>query len=176
MGLHADLGTLRSRRGADWRRQARDELRGQFIRFRELIGQLPTHLDSHHNIHRDPELFPLFMELARDYNLPLRDHSSVRNCSSFYGQREGETRLDQISPGALERIIHSAIGPGITELNCHPGYIDPDFLSAYSGERETELLSLCHPRVRAALQEQTIELISYQELKQSRPYVCAVAR
>jgi len=175
VGLHADLGPLRRRHGADWRREARDELRGQFIRFRELMGQLPTHLDSHHNAHRDPELLPLFVELARDYNLPLRKHSVVRNYSSFYGQRGGQAHLEQISSENLERIFQTAIGPGVTELSCHPGYIDPDFFSAYSSEREAELLALCHPGVRAALQEQAIELISYQELgkTQSSPYAFA---
>src|SRR5262245_56880632 len=98
VGLHADLGPTPIRTAEDWRREARDELRGQFIRFRELMGHLPTHLDSHHNVHRHPELLPLFQELARDYDLPLREHSSVRHYSNFYGQWGGETHPEQISP------------------------------------------------------------------------------
>lgn len=178
VGLHADLGPLRRRHGVDWRREARDELRGQFIRFRELMGHLPTHLDSRHNVHRDPELLPLFVELARDYDLPLREHSSVRYCSSFFGQSAGQARLEQISPENLARILKTVIAPGVTELSCHPGYLDPDFFSAYSSEREVELLTLCHGHVRRAIDEQAIELISYQELvkTQSSPYACATGR
>src|SRR6266404_2960234 len=79
VGLHVDLGPLRNERVQDQRPRVRDELRGQFIRFRELMGHKPTHLDSHYNVHRDPALLLLFVELARDYNLPLRGHSPVRH-------------------------------------------------------------------------------------------------
>jgi len=178
VGLHADLGPLRRRHCANWRREARDELRGQFIRFRELMGQLPTHLDSHHNVHHDAELLPLFVELARDYDLPLRDYSSVRHYSGFHGQSGGQTQLERISPENLERVLQTAIVPGVTELRCHPGYIDPDFSSAYRNEREAELLALCHSRVRVTLHKQGINLISYQQLgrTQSSRYACGATQ
>jgi chitin disaccharide deacetylase len=32
----------------------RESLRWQFRRFEELVGRPPTHLDSHHNVHRGP--------------------------------------------------------------------------------------------------------------------------
>ena len=174
VGLHADLGPLRTRHCDNWRREVRDELRGQLIRFRELMGQLPTHLDSHFNVHRDPELLPLFMELARDYDIPLRDYSSVRSYSGFHGQSGGQTNLEQISPENLERILQAAVVPGVTELRCHPGYIDLEFVSAYRSEREAELLALCHPRVRATLNKQGIKLISFQQLRKTRStrYTC----
>jgi len=30
----------------------------QLARFRELTGTLPTHVDSHHDVHRDPRMLP----------------------------------------------------------------------------------------------------------------------
>jgi len=168
VGLHADLTSSRSRESADWLSEARDELGAQFTRFRQLTGYLPTHLDSHHNLHRDPDLLPLFLELASEHDLPLREHSGVCYYSKFYGQWGGQTHLEQISPNHLEHILRTEIGCGVTELSCHPGFVDPDFFSSYSTEREAELVSLCDPRVRHTLEEQNIELISYQELARSR--------
>jgi chitin disaccharide deacetylase len=173
VGLHVDLGNLRSLRPTESRRDLRDDLRAQFIRFGELMGEQPTHIDSHHNVHRDPQLLPLFMELARDYALPLREHSSVRYYAKFYGQWGGESHPEQISPENLERILEAEVSSGVTELSCHPGYLDPDFLSGYSAEREAELIALCHPRIRQVLQEQSIELMSYHELTKTRVRVYA---
>src|SRR5439155_24700045 len=113
VGLHVDLGPLPGKGGRESRRDWRDELRGQFNRFRELMGHMPTHLDSHHNVHRDPELLPLFVELSTDYSLPLREHSPVRYYSNFYGRWGGETHLEQISPEHLAHILETEIGPGL---------------------------------------------------------------
>jgi predicted glycoside hydrolase/deacetylase ChbG (UPF0249 family) len=164
VGLHADFEPMRKDQRANPEQRARAELRGQFDRFHELTGCLPTHLDSHHNVHREPELLPLFLELAREFDLPLREHSLVRYYSNFYGIWGGQTHLEQISPENLERILRNEIGVGVTELSCHPGYIDPDFVSGYSTEREAELVALCQPRVRQMVDAEGIELISYHEL------------
>src|SRR5206468_5793836 len=77
-----------TRRSSDL--QVRKALDEQFIRFEELIGQRPTHLDSHHNVHRDPRALPHFLALAEEHVLPLREHSPVRYFSKFYGQRSEE--------------------------------------------------------------------------------------
>jgi predicted glycoside hydrolase/deacetylase ChbG (UPF0249 family) len=53
---------------------------------------------------------------------------------------------------------------GVTELSCHPGYVDPDFSTGYNAEREAELRTLCDPRIRQTLAEQSIQLISYHNL------------
>jgi len=140
------------------------ELRSQFRRFQELMGRLPTHLDSHHNVHRDPRLLPRFLDLARRHGLPLREHSPARYFSEFYGQWDGETHLEQISVESLARMLNTEVQEGFTELSCHPGYIDPDFRSVYSIEREAELRTLCDPCVREVLAEQQIQLIGFRDL------------
>jgi chitin disaccharide deacetylase len=142
----------------------RAELGRQLERFRELLGRAPTHLDSHHNVHRRPGLRPLFVEAARCHALPLREHSPARYFSSFYGQWGGETHLEQVGPDTLQRILRSEIGDGVTELACHPGYVDPDFASVYSVEREAELRTLCDPTVRGLLGELGLRLIGFAEL------------
>ena len=144
------------------------ELRRQLERFRELLARGPDHLDSHHNVHRNPRLLPCFLRLAQEYGLPLREHSPVRYFSKFYGQWGGETHLEQISAGNLVRMFGTEIEDGITELSCHPGYVDPDYPTGYATEREAELRTLCAPRIRQALEEQSIELISYHDLDKVR--------
>ena len=96
------------------------ELSSQLARFEQLMERPPTHLDSHHNVHRNPALLPCFLEMAWEHGLPLREHSPVRYFSKFYGQSGRETHLEQISPESLTRMLQSEIEDGITELSCHP--------------------------------------------------------
>ena len=142
----------------------RGELHRQFCRFEELMGRPPTHLDSHHNVHRDARLLPHFLDLARQYGLPLREHSPVRYFSKFYGRWGGETHPEQISVDSLLHLVETNVREGFTELSCHPGYVDPDFQSDYSIEREIELRTLCDPIIRTALAEQHIQLVSFRDL------------
>ncbi len=168
VGLHA---VLTGEDGAptvdfDEREPCRAELRRQLRRFAQLTGGQPTHLDSHHNVHRDPRLLPRFLELAEEQRLPLRGHSPARYFSAFYGQWDGgEVHLEWIEPASLVRMLAVEIGPGVTELSCHPGYVASDFRSSYSSERETELRTLCDPAVRRAIEELGIELIDFGDLE-----------
>ena len=163
VGLHADVRKELSASDAVSRPGLRAALRGQFARFQELMGRPPTHLDAHHNTHRDPRALPHFLELAREHGLSLREHSPVRYFSKFYGRWNGETHLEQISEQNLARMLAAEIEEGITELSCHPGYVDPDYPSGYTVEREAELQALCAPRVRRVLLDESIQLINYRE-------------
>jgi predicted glycoside hydrolase/deacetylase ChbG (UPF0249 family) len=140
------------------------ELSLQLERFTDRVGCLPTHLDAHHNIHRLPQLRPLFVELARKHGLPLRENCPVRYFSSFYGQWDGQSHLEHIGTSSLLRMLATEVGVGFTELSCHPGYADAEFESCYSVERETELATLCDPRIRAGLDKLDIRLVGYRDL------------
>jgi predicted glycoside hydrolase/deacetylase ChbG (UPF0249 family) len=164
VGLHVDLERHRDAPAAASPGRLRAELREQFARFQALMGRAPTHLDSHHNVHRAPDALPHFLELARTYDLPLREHSPVRYFPSFYGRWGGESHLEQISVESLARILEREIGDGFTELSCHPGYVDPDYPSGYTVEREAELRTLCSRRIIQTLAEQLIQLVNYHEL------------
>jgi predicted glycoside hydrolase/deacetylase ChbG (UPF0249 family) len=144
------------------------ELRRQLSRFEELLGRRPTHLDSHHDVHRDPRLLPSFLRVARQHRLPLRGYSPARCFSQFYGQWDGVSHPEQVSVPSLVRMLCAQIPEGCTELICHPGHTDPDFRTSYSAEREAELRTLCDPHVRAALSEQQIQLIGFRDLGSPR--------
>jgi predicted glycoside hydrolase/deacetylase ChbG (UPF0249 family) len=166
VGIHVDLTNGRGEPSVDLGdpQACGAELDRQLARFQDLLGRPPTHVDSHRNVHRRPGLRPLFVDLARRHALPLREHSSARYLSGFYGQWHGETHLEQVSVEALSRMLRDEIGDGVTELACHPGYADPTLRSSYSAEREAELRTLCDPAVRALLEELGLGLISFREL------------
>jgi len=141
------------------------ELHAQFRRFRALTGCEPSHLDSHHNVHRDPRLLPCFLDFARQHGLPLRGYSAVRYFTRFYGQWDGVTHLEQISVESLLHTIETEIPDGFTELGCHPGYVDEAWESPYATEREVELATLCSPLVKCALARYGVRLVSFRDAR-----------
>lgn len=144
-------------------------LRKQFRRFEQLMGRRPTHIDSHHNVHRDPRALPHFLGLAQEYGMPLREHSRALYFSKFYGQWGGQTHLQQISVESLVRMLQTEMSDCVTELSCHPGYVEAEYVTGYGLEREAELHTLCDPRVRDALAKGGFQLISYHHLSDLLP-------
>lgn len=140
------------------------EIARQIELFHRLVGRPPTHLDAHHNIHREPQLTGLFLAAADALRVPLREHSAVRYLPDFYGQWDGQTHPEQISVERLLRMIDEDVGPGVTELGCHPGHVDPAFSSPYHRERELELATLCDPTVRDHLVQRGVELVGFADL------------
>ena len=108
----------------------RAELERQLDRFERLLGRAPTHVDSHHNVHLEQPLRDLFKEIARERDLPLRAYSPARYFADFYGQWDGETHLEQVSVETLSEMLDVEVGPGVTELGCHPGYTGDGFQSS----------------------------------------------
>lgn len=140
------------------------ELDRQFARFTKLVGSAPTHADSHHDVHYDARVLPHVLAWARRVGVPVRGHSGAHHFSKFYGQWGGETHLEQIGVDSLLSMLDTEVREGVTELNCHPGYVEPGFPSSYAAEREEELRTLCDDRVRQAVGEKRIALIGFREL------------
>jgi predicted glycoside hydrolase/deacetylase ChbG (UPF0249 family) len=175
LGLHVDLG--------EWARHDRTwtavyevvsldgdpgaveaEIQAQLDRFRGLTGREPTHLDSHQHVHRWAPLVDMFRRVAAELEIPLRnDLGGVRYCGDLYGHDEhGNPIPEAVTPDALVEIIHG-LGPGVTELACHPG-IGADTGSAYDREREQEVEVLCDPRVAEAVRAEGVALRSYADI------------
>lgn len=135
----------------------------QIEAFFRALGRLPTHLDSHQNVHRDNRLGWIFRAFARRYSLPLREHCPVRYFSNFYGQWDGEMHPEQIGIENLLGMLDRELGQEVLELSCHPGYVGPDFTSPYDREREIELATLSDPRLVAFLRERDVRLIDFRD-------------
>ena len=140
------------------------EVERQLARFVELTGHVPTHIDTHHNVHRDARVLPALVAVADRHTLPLRGHCGVRHIAKFYGQWDGETHLESVSPDALTHIVATEVEDGFNELCCHPGYVNGELASSYLVERRAELDTLCDPGVAALVREQEIDLTTFREV------------
>src|SRR4029077_9853769 len=92
---------------------------------------------------------------------PVRGHSGARHLGKFYGRWGGATHPELIGVEGLLRLLDAEVRDGVTELSCHPGYVDPGYRSSYLMERELELRTLCDPRVRQAIRDRGIRLMGF---------------
>ena len=172
IGLHFDhLGDDVGPRGFDTDDSAivRDALRRQLEQFHALLGRGPTHLDSHHHLHRQPHLIELFRATAAELNAPLRSGGQINYVGGFYAQWEWRvTELRYVSAEFLEELLRDQALPGEwTELSCHPGYVSPDFQSVYLTEREAELKTLVDPRVRQIVAQLGVRLCTFADFSRA---------
>jgi predicted glycoside hydrolase/deacetylase ChbG (UPF0249 family) len=177
VGLHVDLGEWTHAEGG-WhavyecaavdRATVATEVEAQLTLFRSLFGS-PTHLDSHQHVHRAEPLRSLLAETGRTLGIPVRELTpGVDYRGDFYGQTaEGTPLPGAIGVDSLLRLLPT-LGPGVTELGCHPAS-EPELASSYAAERTEELRVLCDPRVRAAIQAEGIELRTFAGLALGRP-------
>jgi chitin disaccharide deacetylase len=178
VGLHLDYGEW-AFRNQEWIQlyknvdvsdveQVRSEALRQLDHFRDLIGNDPTHLDSHQHAHLSEPIRSAAVEIARSLRVPLRHCSpEVDYCGSFYGQSEqGDSYHEAIQAEALVELF-GALRSGTTELACHPGYAD-DLCTMYRDERALEICSLCSQAVRSALSDFGIQLKSFREVNVMR--------
>lgn len=157
LGLHLELDGIEAER-------VPAELERQHTRFLALVGTAPTHVDSHHDVHRNLRILPHVLAWARRADLLVRGYSRVRHFPEFYGEWGGETHLEQIGVEGLLRLLDVGVREGVTELTCHPGYVDAQLPSSYTAEREVELRTLCDDRVRRAIVQREIRLIGFRDL------------
>jgi len=155
VGLHLEL-TDPARAAA--------EVEDQLGRFLALVGTVPTHLDSHHDVHLDPEVLPHVVAQAERTGVPLRGRCGIRRISKFYGRWDDETHPEQISVESLLRLVDAGAGEYVNELICHPGYVEPGVASTYAAERAVEVGTLCDDRVREGLLARGIRLIGFRDL------------
>lgn len=171
LGLHVDFGEWAFRAGwepiytlpTDDPGAVSAELEEQLERFRELVGEDPTHLDSHQHAHMEEPVRSAVLALGEELGIPVRRFSPlVRYVGSFYGQgKDARPHTELILVPALTALLRS-LEPGVTELGCHPAY-GARLVSSYVREREIELETLCDPRVRDVLEEEQIELRSFRD-------------
>lgn len=160
--------------------EVRNEWQAQIEAF-IAAGRRPDHLDSHHHSsYSNPALFAAMLELAREYDLPIRlpskpessspeieslvqipGHHPVRfplSCiTAFYDEGASIANLSKIL---------TTIPDGISELMCHPGYTDSELMegSSYTTMRKTELRILTGKDVKACIEENGVTLARFSDL------------
>ena len=166
-----DLAILRERaRPEDVRREADAQIEA----FTQRFGRPPTHLDSHHHVHRLPRVMDAVVDVVQAARLPLRSQDAgfrdglrrhgIVTTDHFVGDAEAEPYwtsarlLDQLATLSL----------GVTELMCHPGRYDDDLAySRYGRQREVELAAMCDQEARATVERLGIRLSHFGTLAAS---------
>ncbi len=173
VGLHLDLGewTLQGGQWApryevvdisDSRAVGREVMR-QLEAFDRLLNRPPAQIDSHQHVHFREPVRSIVCEVAERQGITVRD-VSIPFCGNFYGQdQHGVSYPEWIGAPALIKIL-KGLTANVTEISCHPAAVD-DLDTLYGGERIVELRSLCDPRVRKAIDEFGIGLISFANWK-----------
>ena len=168
--------------------ELRIELRAQIERFLECGAPL-DHLDSHHHVtYQSVPFFQVMLDLAREYNVPIRypmgdDPAAITARLGLPGDQAerlvAESQADVPTPdrfldtfydetATLESLLATldTLPEGITELMCHPGYVDGALDGDYFAPREREVSILSHPAVRARIDERGIKLVTFKILGQ----------
>lgn len=166
--------------------EVRAELAAQLNRC-QALGFTPDHLDGHQHLHVLPGVSRIVSQLAAERNLPVRQPAESLRLSglrhpfelakavglSTLASRAGFTRqvptVGLSDSGVLseERLLAwlPRLSDGVYELGCHPG-LAPDHVPEDPRWRygwETELRALTSKRVREAIAERGIRLVSYAE-------------
>lgn len=165
VGLHARVSSFGLRPAGGGRvARCRAELSRQFTRFKELMGRVPTHLDSHGNVHDDPALAAVFLELADWWGVPLRGHSPVQHLPRPVGASTGAGHEEPTDVAGLERMLRTEVGEGVTELRVRPAHPDPSLDGAVAEAGAISLRTLCEPQIRRSLWTLGIRLASYHDV------------
>ena len=174
IGLHLDLAEWVYESGT-WRpcyervdlsvaQAVRDEAWWQIDRFDQLVGSLPSHIDSHQHVHLSEPARSVVLDIGTELGTVVRgEHPAIAHRGDFYGQSgTGVPNPGALGPEALIRLIDS-LRSGITEIGCHPAEGDESG-SVYSHERDVERQTLCDPAVREELDRRGIILTSFREV------------
>jgi len=151
--------------------EVRREAEAQIEAFARRFGRPPTHLDSHHHVHRRPGVLDAVADVAIAAGLPLRSQDAgFREGLRRRGLRTADHFVGGDDPApywTLSRLLDTLAGlpTGVTELMCHPGYFDADLAySRYGPPREAELAALTDPEARATVERLDIRLCHFGSL------------
>jgi predicted glycoside hydrolase/deacetylase ChbG (UPF0249 family) len=159
--------------------EVRRELRMQVERA-VLWGFDVTHLDSHMAVlHRRPEFFDVYLDLAVDFGLPVRlPGAEAERAIGFPFRRlaaeEGVLSPDHLvalgntnTPAMFERALHN-LEPGVTEIVAHPAVDTPELRAmAPDGMHRVEdrRLLVADDDVRRLADRAGVTFVGYRELR-----------
>lgn len=134
-------------------------------------GIVPTHIDSHHHINSLDKLQKIYLSLADEYNLPVRNnfnlpegYKSTSKMLDYFDQLGGKTDIWRNME--TNNLIRDCKIYDSIEIMCHPAYVDA-FLaenSAYTINRTSALKELLNPEIKKLFDDNGIELITFRDL------------
>ena len=154
-----------------------------------------THLDCHMGcLQYSNEYFEVYLRLAKEYNLPLREGPQRMMAAMGGGDRRARERAAGIlapddlvinarKPGesvaaCWKRVLRGDIKPGCTEIFIHPNLAGEES-KAITGtwqDRATEYeLFTTDPEVRQIIKDQRLILVTYRQLREAQRKLGAAA-
>lgn len=134
-------------------------------------GINPSHLDSHHHINALDELQKIYLRLADEYDLPVRNnfnlpegYKTTSKMLDYFDQLAGKTDIWRSME--TNNLIRDCKIYDSIEIMCHPAYVD-SFLaenSAYTINRTSALKELLNPEIKELFEDNGIELITFRDL------------
>ena len=151
------------------------EWRAQILLAHEVLGARPSHLDSHHGAHHIPRLADVFIRLAMEFNLPVRDRRTMQQLRPGTRLRGTDVVLYQwtargLGSADLQNQLRDAIDGSsdadVLELVTHPGYSDDTLrrVSALNDLRDQDRASLLRLAASGWLEAAGLHLISFSEM------------
>lgn len=164
------------------------EWHAQVEAFKNAIGRLPDHLDSHHHSsYFTPALFELMLDLADELKVPIRLPFGMQGTAlSKISSPDVVSRIANPPHGYAQVFIDGFYDEGVTlenlksilqlvaedgghvtfELMTHPAVVDDELIrtSIYNERRADELELLCHGLTFSALKSCGIELDNFSDL------------
>lgn len=145
------------------------ECRAQLAKFFHY-GLKLSHIDSHHHSHALAEISSVFIKLAQENNVPLRNDqpafrdeirragvktSDIFDCR-YYGSKCSLEHLKSFLASHLDCT-------GTVELMCHPGIVTEELRnsSKYTDGRASELAALTSGEIKRFITENNISLTNY---------------
>ncbi|MFP7332297.1 chitin disaccharide deacetylase [Shouchella clausii] len=134
-------------------------------------GLEPTHLDSHHHVNSFGSIPDVFLTLAQEYRLPVRNNMGEKTAAEL--KRKGIKTTDSFSyliettlkdDEALDNLFKNNDS---VEVMSHPAYLDKELLasSSFTFPRVDELEFLTHEEIVTRVRSRKdIQLVTYQSI------------
>jgi predicted glycoside hydrolase/deacetylase ChbG (UPF0249 family) len=144
----------------------------------DLLKGLPSHLDSHHGVHRIDGIFDVYIRLAAEYNLPVRGSNTTPLYERILNEKiNASTALVRNWTGkglsSLElirectEVSDSMPNEKSIEVITHPGFNDKylESISSLNKNRENDYLVLKEMRTNNVWEDNGFGLISYDGIE-----------
>ena len=156
-------------------REVEREWRAQIDIACNLLGAKPSHLDSHHGAHHVPAFAEVFIKLALEFDLPVRDRAAMREYNPealLFGSDVvlyDWTARGQDSKALQTQIVQAIVNSSeaeVLEVVTHPGHSDDELrkISSLNDLREFDLAALLELASRNWFRLEGLQLISFSEL------------
>lgn len=128
-----------------------------------------THLDSHHHVNSINPITEVFIELAKKYDLPIRNNfdvpSEIKTTDFFYTKFDLFGFEKEIWKNmAIKELIEIVKNNKVTEIMCHPAYVDFNLIigSSYTNDRTYTTKELMDVKLyQPIFEEYGIKLTNY---------------